>query len=175
MIKKYKFLSYYIYDNIINEFIVIDINTFEKYPGISWNYSVLSQNHNLTINIVNKYPDKPWNWSFISKNPGITLEMIEKNIDKPWDWKYISSNPNLTINFIEKYIDKPWDASNLSSNKFDKNNIFIEKYGHYRQGDLKVSSLLFHVKKRRNDIKKILKKYIFIDLIDFMINFTYFN
>jgi hypothetical protein len=42
------------------------------------------------------YTNKPWNYSILSENPNITWEIIKNNLDKPWDYSWMSQNPNIT-------------------------------------------------------------------------------
>ena len=42
--------------------------------------------------LVKDNPDKEWEWSLLSENPNITWEIIQNNLDKPWELYYLSMN-----------------------------------------------------------------------------------
>lgn len=82
-----------------------------------WNFSVLSENPNLTWEIIRNFelPDKVWHWTSLSYNLGITIDDIASNIDKPWVWSAMWNRH--TVDNMRKYPDLPWDWGRLLNHR----------------------------------------------------------
>jgi hypothetical protein len=133
-----------------------NIKYYEKNYDYKINYSLLSQNQNITWEIINKNRDKKWSiYNLIQYNKNITLDIVLNNLDffgekslqkislNPnitwndivnhpeikWNFYDLSSNPNITIDIVLNHLEKGWSFPKLSCNSnitFD----IIKKYNH---------------------------------------------
>ena len=99
-----------------NENITMEMINGNK--DLPWKWKHISHNPNLTLEILNENHKKPWDWQNVSRNENITMEMINLSLSKQWSWYHISLNPNLTIEMINCHMNKNWSWFNISKNKF---------------------------------------------------------
>lgn len=85
---------------------------------IQFNWTLMSQNPNITFSFVLTYLDKPWNWMKLSSHSNIRMKDIEEFPELPWDYKGISFNKNLTREFFEKHLHENWNWMAISEKEF---------------------------------------------------------
>ena len=88
-------------------------------------------------NFILKNIDKPWNWSLLSQNPNITMDIVKDNLDKPWDWESLSRNSfkveketfvfNRQREYMAAYRIQQWWFKNTMSPEYAIGRKFIEK------------------------------------------------
>lgn len=109
---------------------------------LSWDWSRISSNPNVTWNSYKKHPELPWVWENINNNPNIGWDLVQQHPEECWDInvmlhhptvtceaiesleKYqpeininyfsLSHNPNITLNFVLNRLDKIWYWDALS-------------------------------------------------------------
>lgn len=52
------------------------------------------------IDLVKKHKNKPWNWSLLTQNPNISSHDIFENLDLSWDYEDASKNVSILNDFI---------------------------------------------------------------------------
>ena len=80
----------------------IDIESFHS---ISWDYTGLSINPNITLNYVLTNANKPWVQELLLVNPAITLDAVMNNLDYfniNNVESYLCSNPNINMTWINR-------------------------------------------------------------------------
>jgi hypothetical protein len=92
------------------------IRLIDENPDISWDWSGLSRNPNITWNVIQNNLHKPWNWRYVSCNPNITWEIILNNINKPWYWDALSHRKDITIDILKQLTNKPLNWQVISKN-----------------------------------------------------------
>lgn len=134
-----------------------NIKYYEKEYGYKINYSLLSENSNITWDNIINNKDKNWSYNKLLKyNKNINLDIILNNLyifnndilknislneNITWDdickypeinWNYydLSSNKNINIDIVLKNLDKKWSFNKLICNPnitFD----IIKKYNNF--------------------------------------------
>lgn len=114
----------------------ITIKDIEENDQITWNYSDLSSNPNLTWDFIYDKINIGWNFNTLSKNRVITVDIIKTypEFKRSWNYKQLSLNPNITPKIVERNPQITWDYSNLAENSnfsFEyimKNSAFTSKF-----------------------------------------------
>lgn len=108
------------YSNEMNELVKI----YNAFPDKSWQWTMLSENPNISLEIIDLHIDKILNKNNhyyhyskgVSGNPNLTMEYLYKHPFKKWKWEDVSSNPSFTLNDIETNKDIPWDWRGVAEN-----------------------------------------------------------
>jgi hypothetical protein len=155
--------SNYFFENNFHKKYKIILELYETYENIQYyekiydyriNYSLLSENKNITWEIINKSREKKWSiYNLIVYNKNITLNIILNNIDffGKESLKYISLNKNITWNDIINHHEIKWNFYDLSSNPNITFDIVLENI----EKGWSFNQLTFHP----NVTLEIIKKY----------------
>lgn len=73
---------------------------------------------NKLVEFLNYFKNSNWNYTVLSDNPNITLDYVLSNLDKNWSWYHLSSNKNIVSSpdIIIKHSNLPWNIAGLSKN-----------------------------------------------------------
>ena len=89
---------------------------YEKYPGIEWDFGIISFLRWLKLQTVLDHPRKKWDFKVLSSHRDINLEFMKSFPEADWDFSILSGNENLNLKWLQEFPNCEWDFSILSEN-----------------------------------------------------------
>ena len=98
---------------------IFNMNWFEKFPTIDWDFKIVSFNRNLKLKYVIKYPDLEWDFANMSDNNNLTASHLRHFKNEKWNFKILAQNNSFEIDWFYVFPDAPWDFKLINrSNNF---------------------------------------------------------
>lgn len=94
------------------------VRHIQRFPGVEWDWCVLSSHPCVNLRALKTFPEKPWSWGILTKNPNFVWLWVQEFPDKPWNWRFLSECSKFKWDWVREFPNKSWNW-NVLTHKID--------------------------------------------------------